>query len=119
MAKGSDNPVDKRPSRNTKPYDANNVSSLITRDCRGMSEPAMGRASFTRVCEPKSTQRTDRCRAPIIRRKISHMPVLYLRRGPPARYPWCHGYVSLPDNLNLCVFVARDIAKHASYAYTS
>lgn len=103
MAKGSGNPAGKRPSsRNTQPYDANNVSNLTTaRDHRGMSVPTMGRALFTRDSGPKIARRLNQHRAPTSRHKMSRIPTLSPRQTPSARYPQCHGYVSVPDDDNL------------------
>lgn len=103
MAKGSGNPTGKQPpSRNAKPYDANNVSSLASaRDPRGMSE-FTGRTPFiSRGTIPELTRRSCQHRTPIPRRKASHTSALSLRR-PSVKYLRCHGgYVSVPDNLNL------------------
>lgn len=105
MPREGSNPAGKRPSsRNAKPYDANNVSSLATTgDRRGTSvsvaPTAAGRGPFAPSFVTRVARRSDRRRAPTPRRMVSRMPALFLRRGPPTRYP---RYVSEPDdNLNL------------------
>lgn len=106
MAKGSGNPAGKQPpSRNAKPYDANNVSSLASaRDPRGMSE-FVGRTTpfFPRGTVSEPTRQSCQHQTSIPRRKASRTSALSLRR-PSAKYLRCHGgYVSVPDNLNLSV----------------
>lgn len=119
MAKGSDNSAGRRSSsRNTKPYDANNVSILRARDTRlpPILSPIprrIARPSFARVVESgkrrvASRRASGRSRLPRtrIRRGIPRMPALLPTTRSPRAYPRCHGYVSPPDNLNLCVHSA-------------
>lgn len=124
MPRESGNPAGRRPSsRNTKPYDANNVSSLATTGGRrGVSEPAAATTAVTNNRVPfacsfvtKIARQSDRRRALTPRRMVSCMPALSLHREPPTRYPRCHGYVSeLGDNLNLlsCIFHVTRSSSH-------
>jgi len=107
MPREGGNPAGRRPSsRNAKPYDVNNVSSIVatTGDRRDVSERARDDASFRAALRAtRVARRSGRRRAPTPRRMVSRMPALSLRGSPPrAISHGVHGYVSEPDdNLNL------------------